>query len=269
MASDSANPKFPCPSCGKQWTWKPALAGKKAKCSCGTLIDVPTEPPAAAESPDDLFELAPIFETPQRPASTSAVIPYHGPDRAGEATNEGDRPGRVSLNDPFHGDLRKNLIVPTSLIVVAVALNLFVWLHAAPGAKAGISDALGRMATVMAIEIPVLIAASFIAVKFFEANLGPILPALLKLTSIALLPDAISDFLYLLGWLSGGGSTLAATVDGQIGSLIGWATTLILYLWFFVYYFELDLTDAYRMIIAIWVIRTLGGAMLAAYLYHP
>ena len=45
---ESAQGKFSCPSCGRQFTWKPELAGKGAKCKCGATIKVPAQPMAAA-----------------------------------------------------------------------------------------------------------------------------------------------------------------------------------------------------------------------------
>jgi hypothetical protein len=37
--------KFSCASCGKEYRWKPELAGKQAKCKCGATITVPRNPP--------------------------------------------------------------------------------------------------------------------------------------------------------------------------------------------------------------------------------
>jgi len=37
--------KFSCASCGKEYRWKPELAGKQAKCKCGATITVPRTPP--------------------------------------------------------------------------------------------------------------------------------------------------------------------------------------------------------------------------------
>lgn len=54
--------KFSCGSCGKSYTWKPELAGKRVKCKCGAPVSVPKENPAAAvaEDPelDDLYALS-------------------------------------------------------------------------------------------------------------------------------------------------------------------------------------------------------------------
>jgi hypothetical protein len=40
--------KFSCASCGKEYRWKPELAGKQAKCKCGATITVPKTPPPPA-----------------------------------------------------------------------------------------------------------------------------------------------------------------------------------------------------------------------------
>lgn len=48
MPVTSTEPKFVCSSCGKDYRWKPELAGKKAKCKCGNVITVPSKPPAPA-----------------------------------------------------------------------------------------------------------------------------------------------------------------------------------------------------------------------------
>src|SRR5688572_236570 len=44
--------KFDCRACGRQFAWKPAIAGKSAKCSCGAMVKVPAKPPKALEPED-------------------------------------------------------------------------------------------------------------------------------------------------------------------------------------------------------------------------
>lgn len=48
MPATTTEPRFVCSSCGKDYRWKPELAGKKAKCKCGNVITVPAKPPAPA-----------------------------------------------------------------------------------------------------------------------------------------------------------------------------------------------------------------------------
>src|SRR5205085_11653326 len=37
--------KIECAGCGKQYAWKPELAGKRAKCKCGTVVAFPAADP--------------------------------------------------------------------------------------------------------------------------------------------------------------------------------------------------------------------------------
>src|SRR5437870_1975766 len=51
---------FRCESCGKIHTWKPRIAGKKAKCPCGHIMTVPAgrvgDAPRDESAPLDLNE---------------------------------------------------------------------------------------------------------------------------------------------------------------------------------------------------------------------
>ena len=50
--SNTATGKLTCSGCGKSFLWKPQLAGKRAKCKCGTIISVPASlQPATATVP--------------------------------------------------------------------------------------------------------------------------------------------------------------------------------------------------------------------------
>lgn len=74
---------FSCAACGKQYRWKPELAGKKVKCKCGNALAVPATPPtpgqAAKRPPAGAVqpglaaaarsaEVQPRVATPARPA---------------------------------------------------------------------------------------------------------------------------------------------------------------------------------------------------------
>ena len=73
--------KFKCASCGREFRWKPELAGKKAKCKCGATVQVPATDPAAAAKPppppadeqsfDDVYALA-AAEADQAAATNQA-----------------------------------------------------------------------------------------------------------------------------------------------------------------------------------------------------
>lgn len=57
---------FSCDSCGKTYPWKAELAGKKAKCKCGAVLNIPAQPQAAraaARTPVAVAAAAPVEET--------------------------------------------------------------------------------------------------------------------------------------------------------------------------------------------------------------
>jgi hypothetical protein len=55
----STDPKFACPACGKQYKWKPEMAGRTAKCACGAKLTVPATAPVAASAPSSAPAPAP------------------------------------------------------------------------------------------------------------------------------------------------------------------------------------------------------------------
>lgn len=73
-------PNIVCEGCGKKYRWKPELAGKKVKCKCGQMIEIPVPPKAGNDPNDDSFgaiELADVgssshsTQTPDAPAASS------------------------------------------------------------------------------------------------------------------------------------------------------------------------------------------------------
>ena len=79
--------KFSCAACGKQYRWKPEMAGKKAKCKCGAAVQVPTTDPAKAAAPvapgdepnfDDVYALA-AAEAEHAAAANEAAAPQVAP----------------------------------------------------------------------------------------------------------------------------------------------------------------------------------------------
>ena len=77
MSSNS--PKFMCTSCGKEFRWKPEIAGRKAKCKCGQTLTVPSAPPApkAAPAPKVAARAAEPnpLEWPDEPAADYSEVP--------------------------------------------------------------------------------------------------------------------------------------------------------------------------------------------------
>ncbi len=47
-----------CPSWSVKHRIKPEMAGKRAKCKCGTILEIPTAPKQAAPEEEDLYGIA-------------------------------------------------------------------------------------------------------------------------------------------------------------------------------------------------------------------
>jgi hypothetical protein len=106
--------KFQCPSCQKEYRWKPELAGKRAKCKCGTAIEIPVEDEPQMLSEDlgvyDVAEtaptppamplaaaplaVAPVAPPPARtPAAVAPALPYGAARLPWQAQGQGQRRG--------------------------------------------------------------------------------------------------------------------------------------------------------------------------------
>lgn len=108
--AESAQGKFSCPSCGRQFTWKPELAGKGARCKCGATIKVPAQPTAAAAAegnPLDGYDFS---------AAEAATPAKKGGARAATAAPAAD----AGLRCPSCG----GSMLPGAVICVSCGFNL-------------------------------------------------------------------------------------------------------------------------------------------------
>jgi rRNA maturation protein Nop10 len=279
MSGESATISIDCPGCGKRYNFAAQHAGRKGKCkSCGTGIVVPM--PAQTE-PEDIYDMADDVQPPPRPIpaipvterSIAAPRPAAGPvlsysGRAPARAKTPDKRGDYDPYDHFEGNRLKNLYFPLILIVGTAVFNLTVEMLLNHDATKSISQASIHMVTKLAVEIPCMLIACLMAVKLLDAAFGPVGPAILKLSSIALAPDAVMDLLALGGLLIGGasGNLLGAGLGFFLGLIIGWPLSIVFYFWLFMYYFDLDFSSVWKLAIFIWFIRLILVSFITAYL---
>jgi len=269
--SDGSSAAFACPQCGKRWTWKPQLAGKKVKCPCGTVFTVPQDAPSAADPADNLYQPAPLQKKAPPPAKPVSPPPVAAIPAATKVLDYRTAPqetlarptDHVALDDPFEGNKRKNLYIPIALILGATAANFCARAFLLHDASAGIKNASIDMTLRLIVDIPTMLLGCVLAVKLLDTAFGPLGPAILKLSSIALAPEALAALSIVIGSLLGRSALVAGFSTGSLlGSLIGWALSLLLYFWLFIYYFDLEWSETWRLTILIWLVRTLGGYFL-------
>jgi hypothetical protein len=146
---------------------------------------------------------------------------------------------------------------PLTLIVCTAAFNLLSETYLTHNARSSMVHASKLMVVNLAVEIPVMLIACLLAVKFLDAAFGPLWPAMMKLSAIALAPDAVSDMIVLVAFLIGraSGNPHDLPADLLIGKIVGWALSLLLYFWLFMYFFELEFGEVYRLVIFVWLVR--------------
>lgn len=77
-----------CPSCGKQYRWKPDYAGRKVRCACNHVMTMPETDPASAPAqtaPDDEYELADESFSLASSSSSSSSATDAGPKYSADA----------------------------------------------------------------------------------------------------------------------------------------------------------------------------------------
>jgi hypothetical protein len=261
MSTDPAEISVECPGCGKRFTVAAQHAGKRGKCkACGTMVTIPASSAPAAEA--DLYDFAPhadpaptprhVVAPPQTAHVAAPILSYSGPVPAKRA-----RSAEFDPSDPFEGNKFKNLFFPLILIAGTAMFNVLcdtVWTH---NAAAGTAGAFIQMFVKLLVEIPVMLIACLLAVKLLDAAFGPLGPAIIKLSAIALAPDAVSDVIVLVAFIisHASGNPVNLAVNVTLAKILGWVLSLIAYFWLFMYFFDLELGEAYRLIIFVWFVR--------------
>lgn len=258
MSSASAKIELDCPGCGKRLSLAAEYPARDAQCpSCATLLKIPCPTPPAAS----VLEYA-------RPGTTTANSPIPTDDARANV--------RVDPTDPFAGNRFKNLYLPLIVIVGSISFHfateiIFATDHSfssydPDGPKAALVSASKDVALDAVINLPVMLIACVLAVWLLDAAFGPLFPAILKLFSIALSFKGVFGAIFLLGWLIGilTGSEYYSGWSIGLGETAGILLGMLAYFRLFMYFFDLDLGEAWQLILLIWFTQTFLGWMTLA-----
>lgn len=261
----NADATFQCGGCAKNYKWKPELAGKKVRCKCGQIIDVPTGVATDPPSDQGMYDLAPDTEpsVPSRagrimagslanagPAVAAAVpmampvLPYQRPGAVGSP------PGRrQSHGDMLNqiGDPIKDLYVPIGLMLIGVVL---AYVHFLAQRRASFSSATVYIFGTTIVNLVFIFLGLMVAVKWMDLSLGPIGTAAIKIVGVAVFPNSLSLILGGLGFAGAG--------------FIGWSVSLIAIYSLLTYFFEMDLMEAIITDCIIWAIQNFVGMIIFA-----
>lgn len=176
--------RFACEGCGKSLVWKAAQAGKKVRCSCGTVMVVPQAPHSGAKPaiPGSLIPPPPIAQA--APAPTLGYVSARPKRRATEALPTD------KLIDPV-----RDIYVPTALLVIGFLL-IGLWGLVGRGINAQMSMlvlAASCVSTMIKTIVLVLVCVAITA-KHGDVSFGMLWPAVLKFSSIILINDAMLNW---------------------------------------------------------------------------
>lgn len=184
--------KFSCGKCRKQYKWKSELAGKRAKCACGSAIVVPAaEAPPEAPPPDfdNLYDFAEPTDAPPAPpvtapapppaAAASRAIPYRSAPTA-------PKPDR----SPYEASPFIDLYLPVALLGIGFAA-MMAWAVDIVGAGAAGAVAVAVFTVVSTlIKTAILIGLSMIIAPWAGILFRGVGKGALKLAAILVFTDA-------------------------------------------------------------------------------
>ena len=274
--SEVATPRFPCEGCGRKYTLKPELAGRRVKCKCGHVMTVPHAPPP--EPPelrveDDLYEMAPepakpaaakhraplapvAPKVPLRPIETSA--PAVGIEAAGVAM---PAPGGIPLayqkgptqrerermSSDTLMDMTRDVYVPVALLIIGfiVYVGYYAVRYELDGAGMAMTAVgLGIMTLIKAV---LLIGFAFMVAGPLGVSFGGIFTAALKLAAIAVVSDGVATLVDAFT------AKIAGGAGGAFSGMLSFPVVLGVYWVLLIYLFSMDSGDSWLVVMILTV----------------
>ena len=253
--SVAGNARFACEECGKSYAWKPELAGKRAKCKCGRLMEVPASPPEPETPPepsfDDLYALA---EQASAQAAAPAAVPVAAP--AAKPRTKSRAPAAAAGVGMYASSRRDadaaksaasaqimDLYVPIGLLVFGSALC--IWRIMA-SSEMSIVAATAFLGVWMMAEAVLVFLGCLVGIKWLGISLGDPLTALLKIGAVVVGPFGVA---LAVSWLTG-------------TWLVGFFLAPLLYYALLSVFFEMDLGEVLMLSGVIYVLQYAGRLLL-------
>jgi hypothetical protein len=217
-----------CPHCHKQFRWTPQAAGRNARCSCGRIIQCPSDAPfedptAYALAPETAPAVRRRNAPPYAPAAP-APIPYRS--RSEE-----------SIADP---ETIKNIYMPLWLLAGGVVFNVIA---AMLNDHQRLTKALMDLGLQMLVSCVLITTGMLLAAKPRGINLGRIWIAIFKIAAISVAPPAlIALFAPLLEHI-------------PFGMVLGWIVEFVFYFALLGALFDLDESDTWYCVCVIFIVQ--------------
>jgi hypothetical protein len=281
------SPHFSCPGCGGKKSWKPQLAGKRAKCSCGHILTIPLEPPQLAAAPivpatfEEAFEAAasdqPDFDNPAptlsvapaaaRPAFTPPPVLIEREEADGSVSTVGTVARKIVRSETAALPRRKGLqreekppepavspfrdfVLPGILIAAGVALCLLDGTYKGDESWVPLNTVVGPVIVNMLVSLAFAIGAVFAASAMGGVAFQEPIPVIIyKLCAVALAPGAL-------------GSLATHWIGGINGDIAGVFLGITCYFLLFLILFRIAMVDRVVCVMLLFIIRTAVAYMI-------
>lgn len=255
--SEMSQAKFTCDSCGRSYTWKPELAGRRARCRCGATINVPQALPQ--EQDNQLYDLAPAEES-ARPKTTRVPLAPLAPKAAvshaqaapaahpvvssalayqrGATERDRQRTSAISLLD-----LKRDVYVPVAVLVLGFVLYTGFYAIRYELSGTGIAMVGLGVNIITAFKAALLIGFALVAAGPLGVSFGGIYTAILKLAAVAVFCDGVTT------WVDAGVARLAGGAGGAFSGMISFPVALAVYWILLIYMFSMDPGDSWMVVV--------------------
>lgn len=287
--SGGADSKFSCASCGRQFAWKPALAGKRAKCGCGEVLTIPEAADPSIEQ--DLYDLAPDKEAAAaRPAVAASApagkrLPLAPKRPAAEAPSSGGYRAPATAGAPTLGyqrgptqkekeiysretlvDMKRDIYAPSFLLVLGFALSIGYQVLGADNARQAAATGLVYVSMLTAIKAVMLMIFAFFMAGPLGVSFGGVGTAALKLAAMAVFCDGAT------AWIDAGVGKMTGTHGGAFNGIISFPIALFIYWQLLIHLFSMDAGDSWFVVFVLtgfsWVVQIILSMALVAILMN-
>lgn len=242
-------PTFACDACGKTFAWKPAIAGKKAKCKCGATLVVPDEEPEA--SLDDLYDLAPAGPVDEgttarvaMPAPVAAVA-TSAPNRGAGGAAIGYQRGPTAREKQLEAtanyvDPVRDIYAPVGLLIVGLLSYVGYYMFRYEVRGSFLAGTLVGISVITVIKAILMIGFAFVIAGPVGVSFGGVGTAILKLAAMAVFSDGVET------WIDFGAEKLAG--NGFFSSMVSFPAVLGIYWVLLIYLFSMDSGDSWMVV---------------------
>ncbi len=248
--SEATAARFSCGGCNKTYAWKPELAGKRVKCKCGQILDVPQA--TAQDEEDALYDLAPSEEPvkPKRPAArpipaTAGATPAAQSNSAMLAYQSAPT-GRDRMSAQTLMEMKRDVYVPVALLAAGVILYIGCYAFRYHLTGFGIAVTGIGLLLLTALKAALMIGFALVLATPLGVSFGGIWTATLKLAAIAVFCDGVTAWIDLAVTKMTGG---VFNNGGIFYGFISWPVALGIYWSLLIYLFSMDPGDSWTVVV--------------------